>query len=249
VLNFTAPGAVNAVVCSADGASIFSGCDGDQENLSWWNIRDVDWNDPEVKSVEKSDLSDKSINSIMSLALNHDDSKLVSGSQNGSLILWNMEVGTKQLLARYTASVNSVAFSHDNKNILVGLSGSKANVELWDISNINRITHSAFTGLWNDVYTVAFSPDDKIFLVGGKYYSLVYSTLIKWENLTDQQAALVNRLKEYNVDHLRLIYKLCLISLKDQTNKLNLDSEERVIFKNLEDGMQKLLRDLRLIKK
>jgi len=253
LFNDSMPNAVNAVVCSADGKFIIVGCDGNENNLFLFDRNKAQF----TNLISYNSSGDETFNSVTSLALSHDGSSLVSGSRDGSLILWGItylderkDYGfSRKLLARHAASVNSVAFSHDNKNILVGLSGSEANVELWDISDRDSIAHNAFTGIQNDIYTVLFGPEDKTFSVGGKYYNPFFSTLIEWNNLTDQQAALVNSLKEYNVDRLRLIYKLCLISLKGQTKKLNLDNEEQVIFKNLEDGMQKLLRDLRLIKK
>jgi len=257
IFNFTVPNAVNSVACSDVRNLIICGCNGQQDNLILCDMSSVNWNNPVIESIRMQDISDGSFYSVTSLALNHDGSKLVSGSKDGSLILWDINGSqgsykvVKTLLAKHEVSVNCVAFSPDGQNILVGLSGSELNVELWDISDQKMITHNAFTGIPNDIYTVAFSPDNRRFLVGGKssMFFPEQNTLLVWDNLTQQQSTLLNQLKQYDAHKLRLIYKLCVISLKGQTDKLKLDEEEEALFNSLEDAMKSLLRELNLVKK
>jgi hypothetical protein len=66
--------------------------------------------------------------------------------------------------------------------------------------------------------------------------------------VTDQEQALLNQIKNYNVDQVRLIYQLCLQSSKKQSIELKKGSEEEQIFKTLPEDMQKLLTDLFLPK-
>jgi WD40 repeat protein len=254
-LSFDTSSPVNSVVCAADGKLIISGHDGNDKNLILWDISNVDWDHPQNTAVIQKNISDTSFNNVTCLALSKDNNKFVSGSKDGSLILWNIKKNeefydvSKKLLTKYNVSVNSVAFSHDNKNILVGLSGNRSNVALWDISDENNAGNT-FTGLYNDVYAVKFSPNDEHFFIGGKhsYFNPMNSTLIDWRNITDKQKLLLNNLKKYEVDQLRLIYKLCLISLKGH-KKLKLDSEEQAVFITLQKDMQKLLYELSFVKK
>ena len=72
-------------------------------------------------------------NYILSVTFSKDGSKIVSGSEDKSVQVWDTSTGVAlQYLNSHTCRVNSVAFSHDGIHIV---SGSDDNsVRVWDAS-------------------------------------------------------------------------------------------------------------------
>ncbi|AEE54178.1 hypothetical protein [Haliscomenobacter hydrossis] len=102
---------------------------------------------------------------ILSLAFSIDDEKILTGSEDGIVKLW--DVKTKQLeklFENHTDPVNSVAFSPDGRKILTGSEDSSA--ILWDIET--KKVEKKFFHKNSPVYSVAFSPDGKQIATGGR---------------------------------------------------------------------------------
>jgi WD40 repeat protein/energy-coupling factor transporter ATP-binding protein EcfA2 len=102
-------------------------------------------------------------NSVYSVAFSPDGKLIVSGSEDNTVRLWDIQgnpIG--QPFQGHERSVSSVAFSPDGKLIV---SGSEDNtVRLWDIQG-NPIGQP-FQGHERSVSSVAFSPDGKLIVSG-----------------------------------------------------------------------------------
>ena len=58
---------------------------------------------------------------VNSVAFNHDNTKIVSGSSDNSIKIWDVKRGTCiSTLKGHSDSVESVAFNHDNTKIISG---------------------------------------------------------------------------------------------------------------------------------
>jgi WD40 repeat protein len=101
--------------------------------------------------------------SVNSVVFSPDDKRLASGSQNGTVKLWDTNSG--QLWAMLTTcggSVHGVAFSPDGKLLALGSS----EVQLWDVESCKLLV--TLRGHNGCVTSVAFSPDGRQ-LASGSY--------------------------------------------------------------------------------
>ena len=99
---------------------------------------------------------------VSSVAFSSDGKKIVSGSHDKTLRLWDLEgnqIGNPFL--DHEDSVRSVAFSPDGESIV---SSSSKTLRLWDLEG-NQIGNP-FQGHEHYVTTVAFSPDGKAIISG-----------------------------------------------------------------------------------
>jgi WD40 repeat protein len=196
----------------------------------------------EYKPVEKIN-----VGKIDKLAFSSDGKAVVSyGDQ---LILWDVSdlnniknhklVGILDLakgILGYLPDI--VILSHDGKKIVLS-SGDK--FVLLDIHNPNN--RVVIDKISSSILSMKLSPDDKHIVTVGTVTSFGTNFYL-WTLLTDQEEALLNQIKNYNADQIRLIYQLCLQSSKKQKIELKKGSEEHKIFMTLPEDMQKLLNDL-----
>ena len=111
---------------------------------------------------------------VWAVAFSADGKKALTGSEDCTAKLWDVATGTCiQTFTGHTSPVASVAMSPDGTRILTGadisLSGldmtpDDNNAKLWDA--VTGTCVGTFTGHKQGVWTVAFSPDGKTFLMG-----------------------------------------------------------------------------------
>lgn len=103
------------------------------------------------------------VNTITSLALSPNDRKLVSGSLDRRVILWDLFTGEPlQEYGSNSERIMAVALSPDESQILCG--SMDGEISLWDVASRRPVFSQKRHGL--SVYTVAFSPDGRRFLSG-----------------------------------------------------------------------------------
>ena len=125
---------------------------------------------------------------VWCVAFSPDGKRLVSGSKDKTLMIWDMDAGQEpRLLAGHGEDVVSVAFSPDG-NLIASASHDKT-VRLWDAAT-GRLQHKPLEGHTNYVRCVAFSPDGRRCVTGS-----ADQTVKLWEVLTGQE---INHLKGFH---------------------------------------------------
>ena len=115
---------------------------------------------------------------VNSVAFSPDSKKLVSGSQDKTVRLWNVETGELiHILQEHTNVVLSVAFSPDGNTIASG--DDNRTIWVWD-AHTNQMRYKRRRRLsytyGSEVYSLAFSPDSKILASGVRN-----NTILLWD--------------------------------------------------------------------
>lgn len=98
---------------------------------------------------------------INSIAFSPNGKLLASGTLNGTKVL---DVVTGALLASLDREANSVAFSRDGRILAIGGGLSDPTIRLWDVENGKLLR--TLPGHTDTIYSIAFSPDHRIFASG-----------------------------------------------------------------------------------
>ena len=102
---------------------------------------------------------------MTSVSFSPDGRTLASGSQDDTVILWNVSIGrTIATLEEHTHNVTSVSFSPDGRTLASG--SQDDTVILWNVST-GRVIHQ-LRGHRDDVTSVSFSPDGRTLASGSK---------------------------------------------------------------------------------
>ncbi|KIJ13100.1 hypothetical protein PAXINDRAFT_81826 [Paxillus involutus ATCC 200175] len=166
---------IDCVECSPNGEEIASSTGGMAKTTTIWDAMTHE------KVVELGAHSGW----VKSLAFSPDSARVVSGSGDGTVIVWSTTTGERLLgpLKGHTDRVDSVVFS-PNGNQFASCSGDST-VRLWDATTLQQIGPA----LQHDqVYSVAISPDGHhLATTGGEektitiWNAMTYDKVIEWE--------------------------------------------------------------------
>jgi WD40 repeat protein len=92
---------------------------------------------------------------VMSLAISSDGSRIVSGSRDRTMRVWDGRTFEEIGICEHEDEVNSVAFSPDSSLIASG--SDDCTVWIWNVLSLEKVTH--LTGHQEIVTSVAFFPD------------------------------------------------------------------------------------------
>ena len=119
-------------------------------------------------------------NYVKTIAFSPNGKTLASGSENGTIILWDIQSGQPigDPLHGHTHSVNSVAYSPDGKVLASG--SYDHNIILWDVTTGLQVRDPLHRHL-DLVQSITFSPDGKTLASGGND-----RTIILWDVASGQ---------------------------------------------------------------
>ena len=160
---------VNAVAVTSNGQR---GISGDSDGtIKVWNLKTAEllyslqhqtWS---LENNSRSRFQDGHTDFVNALAITRDGGRLVSGSRDRTIKLWNLETGSRHLvysLEGHAGSVESVALTLD-KHLIVSGSADRT-VKLWEIES-GRLLHS-LEGHLKGVNVVTVSGDGRFIISG-----------------------------------------------------------------------------------
>ena len=158
-------GAVTSLVCGEDndGAPLLLSGSRDKSIIQWkLNLEgeEVKVENEDDKEIKKT-LMGKPLKSlhghnhfVSSLALNSDNTKLVSGSWDKTIRLWDIPTSKSDLLFKgHTKDVLSVAFSHDERLIFSGAMDNS--LKYWNTKGDLRYDNNQFRGWVSCILNIA----------------------------------------------------------------------------------------------
>lgn len=100
---------------------------------------------------------------MKSVAFSPDGKTILTGSNDYSSRLWDLNGNLLTAIKGQSNSINSVAFSPDGLSFLTGSFGTDPSARLWDLKgNLIKV----FKGHTTSIFSVSFSPDGKKILTG-----------------------------------------------------------------------------------
>ncbi|KAF5316290.1 hypothetical protein D9619_006212 [Psilocybe cf. subviscida] len=143
---------------------------------------------------------------VLSLSLDSEESRLVSGSKDRTFIVWNIVKGERLYQVEAHADMlTSVTFSPDGSKIATG--SADKTIKLWNASNGASIFEASMTGHDNRIVSVAFS-SDSLHLVSAS----LDHTIRVWETSTGASNFVTESIDDplenvvFSVDGQSLIY-------------------------------------------
>ena len=115
--------------------------------------------------------------SVNSVAFSPDGQLAISGSDDATMILWDIETGAIVYhFEGLPGNVTSVAYSPDGKTVVSG--GYFGELILWDVATHDRLR--MFEGHTEQINSIAYSPDGQFVISGSSD-----NTLVLWDLASD----------------------------------------------------------------
>jgi WD40 repeat protein/serine/threonine protein kinase len=119
---------------------------------------------------------------VNSVAFSPDGSKLLSGSNDGTLQLWELPAGRKIRTLRHGGEVMGIAFAPDGKRVAAG--GWNGSIKIWD--SVNQHEPRTLSGHTRRLVAIALSPDGRRLVSGSRD-----GTATLWELATGRAIAVL----------------------------------------------------------
>ena len=142
-------GWIRSMALSPDGVTLASGSGG---AIELWNLR----TGTRTATLEVQEFP------VTSVSFGPDGTALVSGEEDGSVRLWDLEAGTNPQTFMHGGEVGSVSFSPDGRTAVSA--SADGTVRLWDTSS--GASGPILEGEGYQVSSVSYSPDGAIFASG-----------------------------------------------------------------------------------
>lgn len=128
-------GLIESVVFSPDGKTVVGG--GKDGNLHIWDVATGKHKKSFTNQLQTTDETTH-IEAVSSILFNSDGNTIVSGTEAGTILLWDVSTGQiKQTLKGHVSKVTTVAFSPDEQTLIS--TGNDGTARLWDISTGEQI--------------------------------------------------------------------------------------------------------------
>ncbi|MFX0016040.1 MAG: hypothetical protein ACFFB2_13330 [Promethearchaeota archaeon] len=170
-------GNINSLAFSSDGTMLASGgaTSGGAPEIRIWNVT----NGLELGSLE---MTEGHSSPVTCLAFSSDNRFLVSGSEDGSLIIWDTTSSWSRIETRinwFEDNVNSIVFS-PQENLLVTC-GNDNFIKVKNMTNGEE--QSIPTGHSGSILNLNFSPDGKLLVSGGADGTFRTWNISNWEEV------------------------------------------------------------------
>lgn len=153
-----------------------------------------------LRNPDPGSFSSQARGMVDEVAFSPDGKNLAMASREGNLLLWDVATGQLlETLKGHSSAVSAVVFSPDGRTLASG--SSDQTVRLWNVDTRQELMQldsgNVEVGI---VYTLAFSPDGKQLLAGGRVSTAFWSTApIVW-NDAERAAAKLQLLLDSNAD-------------------------------------------------
>jgi len=137
--------------CSAESGTVMIGDSGG--HVAFWKAS--------KDSFVLRSLSQAHLGKVNAIAISNDGKTGLSGGDDHKIFVWDLQTYDKKVMGGHSAAVTSMAFSNDRKFVLSGDSGRK--LLFWDPETAKEMLRMVDG---DDVWEIAASPRDAIFIVG-----------------------------------------------------------------------------------
>ena len=170
-------GPATSVVFSPDGTVLASGGFGNQI-IKVWEVATR-------RQVAMWEVPRDGHSRSRSLAFSPDGSQLVSGFQDGTVRLWDVDTQTEiATLEGHPSWITSVAYSPNGDHLASASYGDYDTVRLWDVATRSQVAALEVPGIRTE--SVVFSPDGNILATGSQRGHITL-----WDVATQDQIALI----------------------------------------------------------